>query len=166
VQSVKNQQNNSVGHSQPTIITNQDGYADYSVSIATSLESVGQLLNQPNLFTNTFSNMKEDKMKQGNKLDQGKPDLSHISLEMVELVARVRMFGANKYARSNWKKGFKVTRSCAAALRHIFQFLAGETNDPESGLSHLGHAICSLEHAVFDMKHHPQNDDRDCNEKV
>lgn len=94
------------------------------------------------------------------KHDQGKPDLSHISYELVEAVALVRDFGAKKYSRNNWKKGFKVTRSCAAALRHIFLFLSGETNDSESGLSHLGHAVCCLEHAIYDMKHHPENDDR------
>lgn len=96
----------------------------------------------------------------GQKNDQGKPDLSLISLELVEAVARVREFGAKKYSRNNWKNGFKITRSCAAALRHIFSFLNGETLDPESGLSHLAHAICSLEHAIYDMQHHPDNDDR------
>lgn len=94
------------------------------------------------------------------KHDAGKPDYTFISKEMMDLVAEVRAFGAKKYSRGGWKKGFKVTRSCAAALRHIFAFLSGETLDPESGLSHLGHAICSLEHAVYDMKHHPDNDDR------
>ncbi len=95
------------------------------------------------------------------KHDQGKPDLSMVSYELVEQVALVRMFGAKKYARNNWKKGFLVTRSCAAALRHIFLFLRGETNDSESGLSHLAHAVCSLEHAIYDMKHNKQNDDRE-----
>lgn len=94
------------------------------------------------------------------KHDSEKPDLSMISLELMESVARVRDFGARKYSRNNWRKGFKVTRSCAAALRHIFQFLSGETNDPESGLSHLAHAVCGLEHAIYDMKNHPENDDR------
>jgi hypothetical protein len=102
----------------------------------------------------------EENKKQGIKHDQDKADLSMVSWELVELLARVRMFGEKKYSRGQWKKGFKVTRSCAAALRHIFQFLSGETNDPESGLLHLGHAIASLEHAIYDMKHHPQNDDR------
>jgi hypothetical protein len=98
----------------------------------------------------------------GIKHDAEKPDLSMISLELMEEVARVREFGARKYERSNWKKGFKVTRSCAAALRHIFQFLAGQTNDSESGHSHLAHAVCALEHAIYDMKHRPAvNDDRD-----
>jgi len=94
------------------------------------------------------------------KHDQGKPDLSMISYELVEAVARVREFGAKKYARNNWKKGLKITRSCAAALRHIFLFLSGETNDPESGLPHPSHAICNLEHVLYDLKHHPENDDR------
>lgn len=98
---------------------------------------------------------------EGIKHDQGKPDFSMISYELMEQVSRVREFGAKKYERSNWKKGFKVTRSCAAALRHIFKFLSGETQDPESGLSHLAHAVCGLEHAIYDMIHHPKNDDRD-----
>lgn len=96
----------------------------------------------------------------GIKHDQNKPDYTYISKELMDEVALVRAFGAKKYAKHNWKKGFKVTRSLAAALRHIFAFLAGETNDPESGLSHLAHAVCGLEHAIYDMKHHPHNDDR------
>ena len=97
----------------------------------------------------------------GVKHDQGKPDFSMVSYELMEHVSRVREFGAKKYSRNNWKKGFAVTRSCAAALRHIFLFLSGETNDSESGLLHLAHAVCCLEHAIYDMVHHPENDDRD-----
>lgn len=99
------------------------------------------------------------------KYDDGKPDLSLVSRELVEAVAYVRMFGSKKYERDNWKKGFKVTRSCAAALRHIFAFLSGETRDPESTLPHLSHAICCLEHALYDMVHHPENDDRTNNDQ-
>ena len=94
------------------------------------------------------------------KYDNGKPDMTMVSYELMEELAYVRMYGAQKYDRDNWKSGFKVTRSCAAALRHIFQFLSGETNDPESGRLHLAHAVCALEHAIYDMKHHPENDDR------
>lgn len=98
---------------------------------------------------------------QGIKFDQGKPDLSMVSYDLLEEIAYVREFGAKKYARDNWKLGFKVTRSCAAALRHIFKFLSGETLDPESGRPHLAHAVCCLEHAIYDMRHHPENDDRE-----
>ncbi len=96
----------------------------------------------------------------GIKHDNGKPDLSHISLLLVEEVARVREFGAKKYSRGNWLKGFKYTRSIAAALRHIFAFSSGENLDPESGLSHIAHAVCCLEHLLNDIKNHPLNDDR------
>jgi hypothetical protein len=99
--------------------------------------------------------------KGGLKYDTGKPDLTYVSYELMEAVARVREFGAKKYSRDNWKKGFKVTRSLAASLRHIFLFLAGETLDPESGQSHLAHAVCGLEHAIYDLKHRPENDDRE-----
>ncbi len=101
--------------------------------------------------------------EQGIKNDAGKPDFTYISYELLEQVALVREFGAKKYSRSNWKKGFLVTRSLAAVLRHIFAFLRGETNDPESGLSHLAHAVCGIEHAIYDMQHHPNLDDREVN---
>ncbi len=97
----------------------------------------------------------------GLKNDADKLDLSLISLELMEEVAKVRMFGAKKYSRNQWKKGFRITRSCAAALRHIFLFLSGETYDKESGLYHPAHAICCLEHVLYDLRHHPENDDRD-----
>lgn len=102
----------------------------------------------------------ETQKKNAIKFDQGKPDLSHISLELMEQVARVREFGAKKYSRGNWKKGFKYTRSIAAALRHIMAFSEGQDNDPESGLSHIAHALCCLEHLLNDIKNHPKNDDR------
>jgi hypothetical protein len=103
-----------------------------------------------------------DKEHQGSvKKDDTKYDPTMLTLEMIELVSRVRMFGAKKYARNNFKiTGFKYTRSLAAALRHIYAFLNGEDNDPESGLSHLGHAVCSLEHCIYDTINHPSNDDR------
>jgi hypothetical protein len=94
------------------------------------------------------------------KHDQGKPDFTQMSWELLEMHARVREFGSKKYSRNNWKKGFKITRSLAAALRHIFQYLGGEDNDKESGISHLGHAVCCLEHAIYDSINHPENDDR------
>ncbi len=117
-----------------------------------SLQKLGSALDQPQ----SGSNQPEG----GVKHDNGKPDLSHISLLLVEEVARVREFGAKKYSRGNWLKGFKYTRSIAAALRHIFAFSSGEDLDPESGLSHIAHAVCCLEHLMNDFKNHKYNDDR------
>lgn len=99
-------------------------------------------------------------MREGTKHDEGKPDLTYLSYEMLCGVSRVRDFGAKKYSKDNWKQGFKISRSCAAALRHIYQYLQVEDNDRESGECHLFHAICCLEHAAFDHLHRPENDDR------
>jgi hypothetical protein len=55
-------------------------------------------------------------------------------------VARVAGFGAKKYAKFNYTKGFDWSLSYNALLRHVLQFLAGEDIDPESGLPHLAHA--------------------------
>jgi hypothetical protein len=78
------------------------------------------------------------------KHDQEKIDLSFISLTLMEEVAKVRTFGAKKYSRGNWLKAFN----------------SGQDLDPESGLSHIAHAVCCLEHLLNDIKNHPQNDDR------
>lgn len=97
---------------------------------------------------------------QGTKHDSGKPDLSLVSSELMVALAEVRQFGATKYHRDNWKLGFKYTRSIAAALRHIMAFKDGEDLDGESGLTHIAHAIASLEHLLYDYTHHKDNDDR------
>ncbi len=96
------------------------------------------------------------------KFDQGKPQLTYISSELKEGLAAVRVFGARKYGKRNgWKLGFPYSRSLDAAERHITAFMDGEDIDPESGLCHLFHAVASLEHAIYDYKHHKSNDDRD-----
>jgi hypothetical protein len=96
----------------------------------------------------------------GKKFDETKPDMSMISRELLEAVAQVRMFGAQKYERDNWRLGFKYSRSIAAAMRHIAAFNAGEDLDTESGLSHIAHAVCCLEHLLHDKLYRPENDDR------
>ena len=60
----------------------------------------------------------------------------------------------------NWQKGLKVTETLESCLRHIFSFLSGEDNDKESGLTHLGHAMCNLHFATWMLKHRPDMDDR------
>ena len=96
----------------------------------------------------------------GTKHDAGKPDFTFISYELLEAMAQVRAFGEKKYSFDNWKQDFKYRRSAAACLRHVYSFLKGEDNDPESGLSHIAHAACCLEHLLFDIKQHKENDNR------
>lgn len=63
-------------------------------------------------------------------------------------VARVAGMGANKYAAHNFLKGYDWSLSYNAMMRHALLFWAGEDDDPESGLSHMGHvawmALCLI----------------------
>lgn len=96
----------------------------------------------------------------GIKLDTEKPDLSLLSTVWVLGVGRVLSFGKQKYAAHNWRQGLEQSRLLAAALRHIFVYLAGEDTDPESGESHLDHASCCLMFARELSATHPHLDDR------
>lgn len=88
----------------------------------------------------------------GVKHDGGKPDLSLIPRHAAEAIARALMYGEGKYGRNNYLRGFKSYRLVAAALRHIFAWQSGEETDPESGLSHLDHAIACLAMLIQTVK--------------
>jgi len=80
------------------------------------------------------------------KHDAGKPDWSLVPFESLEGMVKVLEFGAQKYAGWNWTTngGFPYTRVLRSCLRHLFAYMRGEDNDPESGLSHIHHAMCNL----------------------
>lgn len=80
------------------------------------------------------------------KFDDGKVDWSLVPFEALEGMVQVLQFGAKKYDAWNWTSGggFKWTRVFASCVRHMFAWIRGEDNDPESGLSHIYHAQCNL----------------------
>lgn len=81
----------------------------------------------------------------GSKHDSGKPLMGAVPPNALLAVARVLTFGAEKYGRDNWRQVESAeTRYLDAALRHINAYQRGEVADPESGESHLAHAVCSL----------------------
>ena len=84
----------------------------------------------------------------GIKYDSNKPRFSLLPLDEVWDVVEVLEYGAKKYADDNWKyvaiEDESNNRYFDAALRHLTAWKKGEILDPESGLSHLSHAICSL----------------------
>jgi hypothetical protein len=94
--------------------------------------------------------------QQGQKHDDGKPRLDYLDPYAMEEVAKVLTFGATKYGAYNWQKGIESGRLIAACLRHVFAFMRGEKNDPESGLSHLAHAMCCLMFLIWMVKHKPE----------
>jgi hypothetical protein len=96
----------------------------------------------------------------GIKHDQDKAPMSLLSREALEQTAQVLAFGKQKYAAHNWRNGFEWSRPLSAALRHILAFQDGEDRDPESGLSHLAHAMCCIMFLLEFEKTHPELDDR------
>jgi hypothetical protein len=80
----------------------------------------------------------------GVKHDQEKSDMSLLSAIAMVKIAQVMTFGKKKYSAHNWRGGIVYSRLLAAALRHLFAYLGGESKDPETGLSHLAHAACCI----------------------
>ena len=95
------------------------------------------------------------------KYDQGKPDFTLIPIEAMEMMAEGFAYGARKYTRSNYRlSSLHWTRLSAACLRHIYQWLFVSTLDEESGCNHISLALCSLAMLAFQIKRHPEADDR------
>lgn len=87
----------------------------------------------------------EDAPTTGSKHDSGKPLMGAVPPNALLAVAKVLTFGAEKYGRDNWRLVKNAeARYLDAALRHINAYQRGEAVDPESGESHLAHAVCSL----------------------
>jgi hypothetical protein len=102
----------------------------------------------------------EKALMQGVKFDADKPRMDLLSSVALVKVSEVLTYGAKKYDEHNWKKGMYWSRCLGAALRHIFAFIGGESKDPETGLSHLAHAVCCLMFLLEYEETHPEFDDR------
>ena len=94
-----------------------------------------------------------------------KSDLEKIAVDLLPPfsllgIARVFGFGARKYARFNYRGGIEYLRLYGAALRHLFSWYMREDNDPETGESHLLHAMCSIIMLHEMTKIRPDLDDR------
>lgn len=77
------------------------------------------------------------------RYNASKPKYSLLSLKEMEQGVKVLEFGANKYARDNWKKGLKLSEILDSMMRHIAALQSGEWIDPESNLPHIGHIQCN-----------------------
>jgi len=85
-----------------------------------------------------YDNKQKEDTKNGMKYDIGKPRYSLIPPAMIDAVARVLTYGAEKYEANNWQKLDNAEeRYTDALLRHLYRHLDGEILDPESGLPHI-----------------------------
>lgn len=107
---------------------------------------------------------KEVQLTQGNlgvKYDNDKPQWSLLPFKALREVVDVLTYGAKKYAPDNWKKVPNAKqRYIDAGFRHFTAYAGGEKLDPETGKSHLAHAMCCLLYLLaFEVgEHHDQSD--------
>jgi len=81
-------------------------------------------------------------LTEGVKFDTDKPRMDLIPPEAMVALAQVLTFGAAKYSARNWELGMDWGRPYAAMLRHLMAWWGGEDKDPETGMSHMWHALC------------------------
>ena len=79
------------------------------------------------------------------KADADKLRLSLVPTEIIKAIARIRMYGTEKYGDpDNWKN-VEAERYADAAYRHWLEFVKDhKSRDEESGLPHLWHCCCNL----------------------
>lgn len=89
-----------------------------------------------------YTPVKED---QTAKNDQGKLKLTYVPTEIIRAIAKIRMFGVEKYKNpDNWKRVEKQ-RYKEAAYRHFLEYLDNPSAvDDESGLPALYHLACNI----------------------
>lgn len=79
------------------------------------------------------------------KADAGKLQLTLVPRRIIRVVARVRMYGNEKYHDpENWRT-VEIERYRDAAFRHFLSYLDDPQGvDEESGLPHLWHLACNV----------------------
>lgn len=81
----------------------------------------------------------------GKKHAQGKVRYDLFPVHAEEWINKVLTHGAEKYGDDNWRFVEDADRHYySAARRHLEARRKGEVMDPETGMPHLAHAICSL----------------------
>ena len=98
-------------------------------------------------------------MQEQNKPEKIRWDL--VPVRALEDCAKAMTLGAKKYGAENWRKLPDVKEQYyAAAMRHLTAWRKGKTKDPESGNTHLGHAIVCLcilhENEAYNIEPHEQ----------
>jgi hypothetical protein len=80
----------------------------------------------------------------GVKDNRSKSRVDLIPSKPLVLAGDVLAYGARKYKPHNWRLGLAWSDTIASLQRHLLAFADGEDVDPETGLPHLGHAMCQM----------------------
>lgn len=80
----------------------------------------------------------------GVKDNRGKLPIDLVPYEALKGAADVLAYGAVKYKPNNWRLGLKWSETWASLQRHLWAWKEGEDLDPETGKSHIDHAMCQM----------------------
>lgn len=83
-----------------------------------------------------------------------------IDFKALEGMVRALEFGANKYAKDDWKKGIETKKIADKIMRHLVEYLDGNDLDEESGLPHIDHLQANAMYLSYMMKFKPEFDNR------
>lgn len=108
----------------------------------------------------SIGDVHSDARGSGARYNDGKTAFELIPGVALEDCAKVFEYGKRKYAAWNWAKGMPWLTVFGCLLRHLYAWARGEDNDPESGLPHLGHAMCNLVMLTTFARTFPEGDDR------
>jgi len=78
------------------------------------------------------------------KFDSGKLRYSLIPPIAMQGIAEVLTYGAKKYKAKNYLNATEPDRFMDALYRHLEAHRRGELTDPESGYTHLAHALTNI----------------------
>ncbi len=96
----------------------------------------------------------------GARYNDSKTRFDLVPLTSLKDCADVFEYGAEKYASWNWAKGMPWSVPYGCLMRHLEAWYRGEGNDAESGLPHLGHAMCNLIMLAHYARFYKEGDDR------
>lgn len=82
----------------------------------------------------------------GRKESQGlkKAPWHLLPYDAVYQVVQVLWHGAEKYGERNWEQGMPYSDLFGGVMRHLTAWWAKEDHDPETGYSHLAHAVAGI----------------------
>ena len=83
-------------------------------------------------------------MSEGRKNDNGKLRYDLEPQDARAGMVAVLTDGAVEYGVRNWEQGMDWSRCYAAAQRHLAAWWGGEDTDPQTGRSHMDHAMCCV----------------------
>jgi dATP/dGTP diphosphohydrolase len=90
---------------------------------------------------------------QADRYNDGKRQWGLVHYKSLEPMVEVLEFGSKKYAPDNWKKGLDKREILESMMRHLTALMDGQHDDPESGITHMGHIQCNAMFYNYFDKH-------------